>query len=132
KLQKAAGILPIGDPQGIFQRLICQWPDALEVVQNGKHGAIPLLQPEWQASEGLSLPEKMMYWDTISYLPNDILTKVDRASMAVSLEARAPLLDKRIYDYVWSLPFEAKIRNGKGKWLLREVLARHVPRALFE
>src|SRR5690606_6544272 len=67
KLHKAAGILPIGDPQGIFQRLICQWPDALEVVQNGKHGAIPLLQPEWQASEGLSLPEKMMYWDTISY-----------------------------------------------------------------
>ena len=74
----------------------------------------------------------MMYRDALSYLPNDILVKLDRASMAVSLEARAPLLDKRIYEHVWSLPEHIKIRNGRGKWLLRQVLSRHVPNELFE
>lgn len=76
--------------------------------------------------------EALMARDTLSYLPGDVLTKVDRASMAVALEARCPLLDHRVIAFAWSLPMTMKIRNGTGKWLLRRVLARYVPQAMFD
>src|SRR5690606_4763656 len=92
---------------------------------------LPLNDPYWQP-RGLNATERMMYDDTIFYLPNEILTKVDRASMAVSLECRAPLLDRRVYEYAWRLPASMKVRRGKGKWLLRQVLARYVPEEMFD
>ena len=73
-----------------------------------------------------------MLLDTLTYLPDDLLTKVDRASMAVSLEVRVPLLDPDVFRFAWGLPDSQRIRNGHGKWILRQVLARHVPNELFE
>jgi asparagine synthase (glutamine-hydrolysing) len=74
----------------------------------------------------------MLWLDLVGYLPDDILTKVDRAAMAVSLETRVPFLDRKVLDLAWSLPLSAKLRGGRTKWLLRQVLARHVPDALVE
>ena len=75
---------------------------------------------------------RMMVLDGLTFLPDDILVKVDRASMAASLETRAPFLDRDVMEFAWSLPMSMKLRDGKGKWILRELLDRHVPRALIE
>jgi asparagine synthase (glutamine-hydrolysing) len=74
----------------------------------------------------------MMYVDTLAYLPDDILVKIDRAAMAMSLETRLPLLDHRVVEFAWTLPIEMKVRDGQGKWILRQVLNKYVPRGLTE
>lgn len=76
--------------------------------------------------------EQMMHWDMASYLPNDILVKVDRAAMAASLETRVPLLDHRVVEQAWATPLAFKLRDGRGKWALRRILYRYVPRELIE
>ena len=81
---------------------------------------------------GAGITEQMLWLDLVGYLPDDILVKLDRAAMAVSLETRVPFLDRRILDLAWSLPLDAKLRGGRTKWVLRQVLERHVPAALVE
>jgi asparagine synthase (glutamine-hydrolysing) len=111
--------------------LVSHWFDPASVVLHSREPQTGLADfAHWPA---LRDPvERMMYSDMIGYLPDDILVKVDRASMAVSLEARVPLLDHRVVERAWRTPLRQKLRDGQTKWLLREVLHRYVPRALIE
>ncbi|MCA8909931.1 MAG: asparagine synthase (glutamine-hydrolyzing) [Rhodospirillaceae bacterium] len=129
KLYKIADILG-RSPQHAFRALVSQWPDPDSLVLGARENADPI----WQEAAGdlSGSAAHMQFVDTLTYLPDDILAKVDRASMAVSLEARVPLLDHRVVEFAWSLPQGLKIRGRQGKWILREVLHRLVPRALLE
>lgn len=131
RAHKAADLIAARSERAVYDRLSGHWTAPENLILGGSLPPLMLDRAGWEV-EDLGFAERMMYWDALTYLPNDILVKVDRATMAVSLEARAPLLDRRIWDYVWSLPLEYKIRGGEGKWLLRRVLERHVPMELFE
>ncbi|CAM4011508.1 asparagine synthase (glutamine-hydrolyzing) [Bordetella tumulicola] len=116
------------DTQGEFYRtFVSYWADPGQIVKGGVEP--PSL---FEQSMGGSLFDVMMKLDTVTYMPDDILVKVDRAAMAVSLETRVPLLDHRVYEFAWRLPFEYKVRGNTGKWLLRQVLHRHVPQSLVD
>lgn len=130
KLHKLAGVLG-GGPDELYRTLVSHWDEPAVLVPGSREPDSPLSDPSVAALVPDQI-ERMQYLDTITYLPDDILTKVDRASMAVSLEARVPLLDHRIVEFAWRLPMRFKISNGETKWLLRRVLDRHVPRALVE
>ena len=116
-----------------------EWQDPAQVVR-GDSGC-SVLEPSSQLSDGLpkgdltgvaKSPLRMMYRDSMTYLPDDILCKVDRAAMASSLETRVPFLDHRVAELAWQLPLGMKIMNGQGKWPLRQLLYRHVPRELID
>ncbi len=130
KLQKLAGVLG-EDPRGYYQTLIAQWAGAWSLVKGASQPHQPAFSDATRAGFGDEL-SWMQYADSVTYLPDDILTKVDRASMAVSLEARVPLLDHRVVDFAWQLPAHLKMRGGQGKWLLRQVLCKYVPKPLVE
>lgn len=111
--------------------LVSEWPDAESMVVGGFMP--PNLLDERARWPRLADPvARMMALDGLTYLPDDILVKVDRAAMAVSLETRAPFLDRDLIEFAWSLPMHMKIRNGQGKWLLRRLLDRYVPGELVE
>lgn len=131
KMHKLAEILAVESPLELYLGLVSQWGNPQDIVQRGAEPATVLTdQSLW--SEVSSFPEQMMLLDMLTYLPGDILTKVDRASMATSLEARVPMLDHRVVEFAASLPVSMKIRDGKGKWVLRRVLDTYVPRTLIE
>jgi len=132
KLHKLADILAVKDPDTMYLGLVSQWKDPAQVVREGLEPLITLTdRGQWAGLDDFTL--RMMFLDLVTYLPDDILTKVDRASMGVSLEARVPLLDHRLVEFAWRLPLSMKIRReGEGKWLLRRVLDRYVPAPLIE
>ncbi len=130
KLHKFAAVLPCNGETELYRRLVTHWEPS-DIVLNADESKGVL----WDAQIDKDFPdllERMQYFDQVTYLPDDILTKVDRASMAVALEARVPLIDHRVVEFAWRLPREAKIRGGMSKWLLRQVLYRHVPKELVE
>ena len=115
----------------LFVSLVNEWPDAAGMVVDGS--IPPNLLDDRARWPKLDDPvARMMALDGLTYLPDDILVKVDRAAMAVSLETRAPFLDRDVMEFAWSLPMAMKLRDGKGKWILRQLLYRHVPRTLIE
>jgi asparagine synthase (glutamine-hydrolysing) len=131
KLHKMADVLSAPSIEAIYTRLSSHWHAPTSVVLDAAEPATALADP----AHAVRLPgfvEKMLYLDLVTYLPDDVLTKVDRASMAVGLEARVPLLDHRVVEFVWRLPVSLKYRDGQSKWLLRQILYRHVPPSLVE
>jgi len=131
KLHKLAKILSVRDPEEMYLGLVSHWPDPEKVVKQASEPRTVLGATEGRAALQ-DFTQRMMYLDTVTYLPDDILVKVDRAAMGVSLETRVPLLDHRVVEFAWRVPLAMKIRDGQGKWLLRQVLQRYVPQALVE
>jgi len=131
KLHKGAWVLASRTVDDLYLGMVSHLRNPADWVVNGKEPPTHLsgVRPEL---EGLNDVERMMALDTISYLPDDILVKVDRAAMGVSLESRVPFLDYRVVEFAWSLPLEYKLRDGQTKWPLRQVLYRHVPRDLID
>ncbi len=126
--QRLEGVKNIDD---FYLSLVSEWRSPEELVLGAKEPATLLSNRlEWP---DLDDPEqRMMFLDAMTYLPDDILCKVDRAAMGVSLETRVPLLDHRVVEMAWKLPLEMKIRDGEGKWALRQILYKYVPRELIE
>ena len=128
---KLAEMLRAGAEERLYRQLVGQWPSPEALVP----GATEPVDAIWSGALAEEVPdfvERMQLIDMLTYLPDDILAKVDRASMAVSLEARVPLIDHRVVEHCFHLPSHMRIRNGETKWLLRRVLDRYVPRALVD
>lgn len=131
RAHKVAAMMMTRTPEAFYRDMNSHQSCPQRVVIGATEPRTVLDQPSlWP--ELPSFDERMMFLDMLSYLPDDILVKVDRAAMAVSLETRVPLLDHRLVEFAWSLPLRFKRRDGVSKWLLRQVLYRHVPRHLVE
>jgi asparagine synthase (glutamine-hydrolysing) len=131
KLHKGADALLSKSEKELYLRLISLQIRPEDFVIGGKEQPTRLTQQS-PFLDGLGMVDRMMALDMLSYLPDDILVKVDRASMGASLECRAPFLDYRLVEFAWSLPLDYKLRNGQTKWPLRQLLYRYVPLDLIE
>jgi asparagine synthase (glutamine-hydrolysing) len=131
RVHKLAEVLAVPTPDALYRGLVSHWPHPEDIVYGSKE-ALTALNDRTQWAGLADFTQRMMYLDGVTYLPDDILVKVDRASMAVSLEARVPMLDHRVVEFAWRVPLSRKSRNEQGKWLLRQVLYRYVPRELID
>jgi len=129
KVHKLAGLLSARGSTEMYQRLVSQWVDSASVVIGGSEADQAM---DSAVDSFADIEHQMMLMDGLTYLPDDILCKVDRAAMGVSLETRVPMLDHRVVELAWSLPLDMKIRNGQGKWLLRQLLYKYVPQSMME
>ncbi len=131
RIHKAARLFYASAPEQVYQLFVSHWEDPGALVLGSTEPPTSITEPTvWLEDRNFAL--KMMYLDAITYLPDDILVKVDRAAMGVSLETRVPLLDHRLVEFAWRVPLSMKIRDGQGKWLLRRLLYSYVPRELIE
>lgn len=131
KAHKLARLISLDGPRALYHQALTHWDNPQEVVVGSKEPET-IRECVAQAFANSRIEEAMMLTDLLHYLPDDILTKVDRASMAVSLEARVPMLDHQVVEFAWRLPLRLKIRRGASKWILRQVLYRYVPAGLIE
>jgi asparagine synthase (glutamine-hydrolysing) len=131
KLHKGAGVMVSQSAADLYRGMVSHWQDPASVVIGGAEPPT-YLTDNIPALDGLNTVERMMALDLLTYLPDEILCKVDRAAMGVSLESRVPFLDHRVVEFAWRLPTEYKLREGQTKWVLRQVLYRHVPKELIE
>jgi asparagine synthase (glutamine-hydrolysing) len=131
KLQKLAEVLSVSSKEALYHRMVSHWKEPSSIVLKSFE-PLTVFTDRTRWSNVYDFTKKMMFLDTISYLPDNILVKVDRASMGVSLEARVPLLDHRIVEFAWRIPLSMKIKNGQGKWLLRQVLYKYIPKELID
>lgn len=131
RISKVADMLTEADPDSYYLRLVSQWV-APELLVCGARQKNPILDAQASLDAFSDITDRLRLLDILSYLPDDILTKVDRASMAVSLEARVPLLDHRVVEFSWTLADSLLTKDGKGKWPLRQVLYRYVPSQLVD
>jgi asparagine synthase (glutamine-hydrolysing) len=131
KMHKGANALEAETLSNLYYILCSQWQDPTKTVINSKEPSTLLtnLKPELK---GLNSQQEMMVLDFITYLPNDILVKLDRATMASSLETRVPFLDHKLIEYVWTIPHSLKLKKGDGKWILKQILNQYVPKNLTE
>ncbi len=130
KLHKLADVLTMESPDCLYANLISHWKKPSRLVLGANEPLTVFTDPSQQAKL-TDLFTRLMFLDTVSYLPDDILCKVDRASMGVGLESRMPFLDHRVFEFAWRLPLTMKMRNGEGKWLLRQVLYKYVPQEMM-
>jgi len=130
KVHKLARMIGTADREALYENLVALWREP--GVVRGALDPICDTATRFGMVDAPEVAQHMMYLDAVSYLPDDILVKVDRAAMGVSLETRVPLLDHRVVEFAWRLPFRMKVRGGRGKWLLRRVLSQYVPSELFE
>jgi asparagine synthase (glutamine-hydrolysing) len=131
KLNKVARAIVSNTLYELYDNLLSNWKINDQLVQGAKN-RILLDSNSSKDLDRFSKVEKMMLWDMQSYLPNDILVKLDRASMGVSLEGRVPFLDHKIVEFAWRVPSKYKYKNNKGKWLLRQVLHQYIPKELTD
>lgn len=131
KFHKGAGVMAAGSPAELYEMLTTQWSRPADLVIGATQVPILLTSIDKQPRTD-DFIHQMMALDMLTFLPDDILTKVDRAAMGVSLETRVPMLDHRVVEFAWQLPLSYKLHDGVGKWPLREVLYKHVPKALIE
>lgn len=131
RIHRFARVISAKDSFSRYQAIVSVAESPSDIVKGSEEPG-KYLAERCQGTCLTNFGEQMMLADSVTYLPDDILAKVDRASMAVSLESRAPFLDHRVFEFAGRLPFEMKIRNGRGKWLLRRLERKYLPKGLVE
>lgn len=129
KIHKGASVLASSTPEQLYTNFVTHWSDPASLVIGGIEYPTQVTAPQFSLD---GMIEQMMALDLVSYLPDDILCKVDRAAMGVSLETRVPMLDHRLVEFSCQLPLRMKIRGGQGKWILRQVLYKYIPKELVD